>query len=369
MLRLQHVAKTYANGVAAVSDVSFDVRDGELLVLFGPSGCGKTTLLRLIAGLEEVTAGSIAWDGATIDRLPPRRRDVAMVFQEPALYPHLRVRGNLAFALKLRGLARSEIDHRIHEATAALGIEDLLERRAWELSGGQRQRVALARAIARRARLVLLDEPLSSLDAPLRMQLRREIRRIQQQFGATMIYVTHDQSEALTLGDHIAVMHAGRIEQLADPQTVYDRPATRFVAGLLGTPPMNFLEGRIERGAGDPQFVSASCDWRLPLPEAHALAGPILLGIRPEFVGASTDTDGHPEILRGVVESMDRSGPECHVRVQTPAGAVVCRVPSFVAFRIREPVALTFLPSHLCWFDPATGKAKMLESGSAVGDN
>ncbi|MGA2062281.1 MAG: ABC transporter ATP-binding protein, partial [Thermoguttaceae bacterium] len=245
-LVLENLVKTFPGGIRALDGVSLDVADGERVVLFGPSGSGKTTALRLIAGLEHPSGGTISIDGRIVNRLPPQQRDVAMVFQQHSLYPHLSVFGNLAFGLKLRRLGKAEIQSRVAETAAVLGIADLLKRKAWELSGGQRQRVALGRAIVRRPKIFLLDEPLSHLDAGLREQMRHEIVRLQQErLQATMIYVTHDQTEAMTIGQRIIALNNGRVQQIADPETLYNRPANRFVASLIGSPAMNFFPGKI----------------------------------------------------------------------------------------------------------------------------
>ena len=230
--------------VEAVRSLSLEVADGELMVLVGPSGSGKTTALRMLAGLEALDAGEVAIDGRMVNRVAPRERDVAMVFQDYALYPQMTVRDNMAFGLRRRGMERSEIDRRVGETSRTLGLDELLKRRPRELSGGQQQRVALGRALVREPRVLLMDEPLSNLDAQLRVQARGEVRRLQQEVGTTTVYVTHDQVEALTLGDRIAVMNEGRLEQVGTPEELYEQPANRFVGGFIGSPPMSFLELR-----------------------------------------------------------------------------------------------------------------------------
>ena len=252
---ISHLSKIFPGGVRAVDDLCLEVGDHELLVLMGSSGCGKTTTLRLIAGLEQPSDGQITIGGRPAERLPPRDRDVAMVFQQGALYPHLSVRGNLGFGLKLRRTPRQEISLRVEEAAIALDIAALLDRRPGELSFGQQQRVALGRAMVRRPKLFLLDEPLASLDGALRRQLRHEIRRLHQRLGTPMIHVTHNAGEAMALGQRIAILRDGRLQQAAHPQTLYDRPGNRFVAATLGNPGMNFLDGRIEQRDGRCQFM------------------------------------------------------------------------------------------------------------------
>src|SRR5882672_12061974 len=277
-IELRHVSKMYGNQVPAVLDANLDVRDGEFMILLGPSGCGKSTTLRMIAGLESVSEGEIHIGGRVVNELAPRERNIAVVFQSYALYPHMTVAENLAFGLKMHKRPVSEIETRVREASAMLGLEQVLDRKPKQLSGGQRQRVALGRALVREPAAFLLDEPLSNLDAKLRLQTRSEIAKLHQRLTATMIYVTHDQIEAMTLGDRIVVLDAGKIQQIDTPLNLYREPANRFVAGFIGSPPMNFLEGRVENG----QFITEGLTIRLPRVPRQ---GPIVLGIRPEHVG------------------------------------------------------------------------------------
>jgi multiple sugar transport system ATP-binding protein len=358
----QHVVKTYRGPIAALEDFSLEVADGELLVLVGPSGCGKTTALRLVAGLETPTRGSLHLGGRRVDGVPPQRRNVAMVFQSDTLYPHLSVYDNLAFALRMRGTARREIRQRVAQAAATLGIDDLLARRPWELSGGQRRRVALGRAITGRPAVFLLDEPLSGLDAGLRVQIRREIRRLHEQRGATMIHVTHDQAEAMTLGDRIAVLRAGRLQQVAAPAALYRRPANRFVAALVGSPPMNFCPGRIE--AGDGRFAFRGESLLLEVSPAHQAAlapyrgRTVLLGIRPEHLrrAAGEPAADHPPV-RARVQSRELLGAECHVEIRLGNAEWIVRTGDADEFRPGEEVELTLSAEHLHFFDPATEEA------------
>src|SRR5712691_8323028 len=247
---LENVVKVYPDGTEAVKELSLEIADGELMVFVGPSGCGKTTALRMVAGLEEITAGNIKIGDRVVNRLPPRERDVAMVFQNYALYPHKSVYENLAFPLKLRKLAKPEIEQRVQRIARLLELQEQLKRRPRQLSGGQRQRVAMGRAIVREPQVFLMDEPLSNLDAKLRTQMRAEISLLHRELAVTTIYVTHDQVEAMTLGERVAVMRKGELQQVAPPQELYDRPANLFVAGFIGSPAMNFLEGEIERDDG-----------------------------------------------------------------------------------------------------------------------
>ena len=352
---LNELVKVYPGGVRAVDGLSLAVPDGQLVVLVGTSGCGKTTTLRLIAGLERPTAGSVSIDGRAVDRLPPRHRDVAMVFQHHALYPHMSVRGNLGFGLKLRRTAKAEIHRRVEEAAALLDITDLLDRRPGGLSGGQQQRVALGRAIVRRPKVFLLDEPLSSLDAPLRTRMRAEIRRLHQKLGATMIYVTHDQTEAMTLGQRVAVIHDGRIQQTGDPRTVYRRPANRTVAALIGSPPMNLLDGRIESRDGRPVF----CQGRLQVPVPQEWTGrlepyldrPITLGVRPEHLGTVAGV-GRQEAL---IEAVEPGGHDSYLYLNTGAQVAIARVDPRQDFRPGQQVDLAIAPGDLHFFDAETG--------------
>ncbi|MEA2553690.1 MAG: multiple sugar transport system ATP-binding protein [Fimbriimonadaceae bacterium] len=295
------VNKVFGKDVKAVQDLSLDIKDGEFMVLVGPSGCGKTTALRIVAGLEEATSGDVFIGDARVNDVPPKDRDIAMVFQNYALYPHMTVYENIAFGLKLRELKgffweathmpkarkiRQNIDDRVHEVAKMLGIDQLLLRRPRELSGGQRQRVALARAIVRKPKVFLMDEPLSNLDAKLRIQTRAELIRLHRTLGITTIYVTHDQVEAMTMGQRMAIMKDGLLQQVDEPETVYDQPANKFVAGFVGSPPMNFFDSVIEQ-EGSAAVVNAG-DFRLPLPVGHPAAAMVgkrvTLGIRPESI-------------------------------------------------------------------------------------
>ena len=281
---LRNLVKEYDGGVQAVKGINLDIQDHEFVVLVGPSGCGKTTTLRMIAGLEEITKGEVDIGGNVVNDVPPRDRDIAMVFQNYALYPHMSVYDNMAFGLTLRKFARSEIDKRVKNAARILDIEALLERKPKALSGGQRQRVAMGRAIVRDPKVFLFDEPLSNLDAKLRVQMRAEIKELHQRLKTTTIYVTHDQIEAMTMADKIVVMELGHIRQAGPPLELYDRPANLFVAGFIGSPAMNLLEGQIEHGAFQtPDGVS----W--PLPPGQFPDGPAVYGIRPEHFRLAGD--------------------------------------------------------------------------------
>jgi multiple sugar transport system ATP-binding protein len=356
---LHDVRKTYENGFAAVHGVDLEVADGEFVVLVGPSGCGKSTTLRMIAGLESITAGTLRIGDRVVNDVPPKDRDIAMVFQSYALYPHMTVRENMAFALQLRKLPKREIEQRVGQAAGILGLEDVLDRRPKQLSGGQRQRVAVGRAIVRQPQVFLFDEPLSNLDAKLRVQTRREITHLHRRLAATMIYVTHDQVEAMTMGDRIVVMNAGRVEQIDTPMALYARPATLFVAGFIGSPAMNFLAGTIQRRDGL-HFHTEGDGPRLLVPDAWApvLAGregePLVLGIRPEHIAVAPADDGAIAARLDLVEPM---GHETIVHARAGAIALTARIAPQPLPEPGAPIALRPDPAHLHFFDARAERA------------
>jgi multiple sugar transport system ATP-binding protein len=301
-VELEHIDKTYDNGFVAVKDLNLKVEDGEFLVLVGPSGCGKTTALRMVAGLEDITGGELRIGDRRVNEVPPKDRDIAMVFQSYALYPHMTVAENIGFGLKLRKMDKSEIEKRVKEAAGMLGLDELLDRRPKQLSGGQRQRVAMGRAIVREPQVFLMDEPLSNLDAKMRVQTRAEISRIQQRLGVTTLYVTHDQVEAMTMGSRVAVMKKGVLQQVDTPQFIYDNPANLFVAGFIGSPPMNLCEGVIvPTSNGEVDVVIGENRLRVPASTVSERAIPVpdgsgrkvVVGIRPEDMqdGSLTEVD------------------------------------------------------------------------------
>jgi multiple sugar transport system ATP-binding protein len=366
-VELRGVRKEYDNGVVAVHDTDLTVEAGEFVVLVGPSGCGKSTTLRMVAGLESISAGELAIGGQVVNDVPPARRDIAMVFQSYALYPHMTVRENMAFALRLRKRPSAEIAERVNTAAATLGLTSMLDRTPKQLSGGQRQRVAIGRAIVREPSVFLFDEPLSNLDAALRGEMRREIAALHRRLAATMLYVTHDQVEAMTLGDRIVVMHEGRIAQVGTPSDVYLHPRDTFVASFLGSPPMNLLPGMLVRD-GDALGVrlagAENTVVSLPLSLAAAAqqAGveSVILGLRPEDVQAVVTENTNvttPGTLRGIIELVEPLGHEqlLHLRVGdtrlTVRGTARERPP------LGAAVALTVDPTRVHLFDSATKRA------------
>jgi multiple sugar transport system ATP-binding protein len=325
---LDELTKVYADGTRALSALSLDVADGEFVVFVGPSGCGKTTALRMIAGLEEITGGEVRLGDAVVNDLPPKDRDIAMVFQNYALYPHMSAYDNMAFGLKLRGFDKGEIDRRVRDAARILGLADVLKKRPRTLSGGQRQRVAMGRAIVRQPEAFLMDEPLSNLDAKLRVQMRAEIARLQRNLSVTTIYVTHDQSEAMTLGDRVCVLRGGFLQQVAPPQVLYERPANLFVAEFIGSPAMNLVEAELRRR--DDRLVVSFGDAELRVPDAvlverGALAGyegrTIALGIRPEDIEDAAVASA-PDRFRAVVDIREDMGSEVYLHFAVRAAPV-----------------------------------------------
>jgi multiple sugar transport system ATP-binding protein len=330
-LSFDSVGKVYSGSTRALSDFSLDVGDGELMVFVGPSGCGKTTALRMVAGLEEITEGEIRIGDRVVNDIEPRERDVAMVFQNYALYPHMSVYENIAFGLRMRHVAKKEIDRRVRQIAQVVGLADLLKRKPRELSGGQRQRVAMGRAIVRDPAVFLMDEPLSNLDARLRVQMRAEIARIQDELGTTTIYVTHDQVEAMTMGDRVCVLRKGELQQTDAPQQLYDAPTNLFVASFIGSPEMNLLEATLVHR--DDEFVVQIGEQELPVPKVLVAARPALagyvgkaiaVGIRPEHVddAALSGADGRPRLV-GRAVLMEALGSERLVHMEIAAPPVV----------------------------------------------
>ena len=387
---LEKLTKVYPNGFEAVHEFNLEVADGEFMILVGPSGCGKTTAMRMVAGLEEITSGVLRINGEVMNDVSPRDRDIAMVFQNYALYPHMTVGENIGFALKMKHTPKAEIEKKVRETTEILGLTEWIDRKPGQLSGGQRQRVAMGRAIVREPKVFLMDEPLSNLDAKLRVQMRAEVARIQRRLGVATIYVTHDQVEAMTMGDRVAVMRAGLVLQCDKPQTIYDNPLNLFVAGFMGSPSMNLFEARLSEGSTT-LFLGTQ---RIVLPPTVLTAKPslaqfanrdVVVGIRPESLAvAGTATGERPEDLiffEGDVDLVEALGSEILVHFSTDAlrveaegmysddaeglnagsitqrGEGVARVSPETQVVIGEHVRLQVNPKRLFFFDPTSGLA------------
>jgi multiple sugar transport system ATP-binding protein len=343
--------------VTVLDGIDLAIADREFVVLVGESGCGKSTLLRVIAGLDHATAGEIRIGGRRVNELEPRDRDIAMVFQSYALYPHMNVAGNMGFNLELRKRGRDEIRTKVDAAAGVLNLDTLLARFPRQLSGGQRQRVAMGRAIVRQPQVFLFDEPLSNLDAKLRVQMRTEIRALHQRLAATSIYVTHDQIEAMTMADRIVVLNAGRIEQVGTPLELYDRPATRFVAGFIGSPAMNLADGTVVRAADAVALhTDSGARWPLPAAAQPFVGARATLGVRPEALGL----DEHGA-LEGRVTVIERLGPLSYVFVDTGGVRVCCQADRHVAHRPGDAVRLSPVASMVHLFDKATGHRMSLD--------
>jgi multiple sugar transport system ATP-binding protein len=348
---IRDVRKSYGHQ-QVIHGVSVHIPDGEFVALVGPSGCGKSTLLRMIAGLEEISGGEIAIGERVVNDIAPKDRDIAMVFQNYALYPHMNVRDNMGFALRQRGTARKEIEKRVAEAARILGLEQLLERKPRALSGGQRQRVAMGRAIVRNPNVFLFDEPLSNLDAKLRVQMRSELKELHQRLQTTTVYVTHDQIEAMTLADRVVVMNGGKVEQEGPPLELYDRPQSLFVAAFIGSPPMNFLEGTVGGATG----LALDSGDRLSLPVAIPGEGRTTIGVRPEhFALAST---GWP----AVVSVVEPTGSETQITARISGNLVRVLIRGRTEVQPGETVHLAVEPGNLHVFDGATGLRRELRT-------
>ncbi len=362
-VRLVDLSKSYGRGHLAVDKVNLEIRDGEFLVLVGPSGCGKSTVLRMVAGLEEVSSGEVRIGDRVVNEVPPRERDVAMVFQNYALYPHMSVFDNMAFGLRRRKVAEPDVKLKVAETAEVLGLTGYLQRRPRELSGGERQRVALGRAMVRKPQVFLFDEPLSNLDAKLRVQMRAEIKRLHQRVGATMIYVTHDQVEAMTLGDRIAVMKKGVLQQCADPLTLYSRPANAFVAGFIGSPPINFFDAKVSADGASLESGGV----RLPLDPARrgrlSAGQGVRCGIRPEDLHLDGREGGAITVSAEVIEP---HGNETVVHWRSALGDVVSRVPGQSAPRVGDSAELRFELGRLHVFDPASERSLDVAEPAAV---
>ncbi len=350
---LKHICKTYEGDVQAVKDCNIEIKDKEFVVLVGPSGCGKSTTLRMVAGLEDITSGELYIDDKLVNDVPPKDRDIAMVFQNYALYPHMTVYDNMAFGLKIRKFSKEEIDKRVKNAAKILGIEELLDRKPKALSGGQRQRVAVGRAIVREPKVFLFDEPLSNLDAKLRVQMRAEISRLHTQLQATMIYVTHDQVEALTMADKIVVMKLGVIQQIGGPMELYNEPVNKFVAGFIGSPPMNFVDVKVEKGfISDGKFKLALTDKQKESLKKYE-GKKVVFGIRPEDLSYSKTPKADVSIS-GDLTVVEPLGSETHVFVQLKDAQLTGVIKASAVVKVGEKINLVPDMTKAKFFDPKT---------------
>lgn len=353
---LRNVSKTYENGQVAVKEASFTVADGEFMVLVGPSGCGKSTTLRMLAGLESVTEGTIEIDGEVVNDMPPKDRDVAMVFQNYALYPHMSVFDNMAFGLKLRKYSKKEIKERVIQVAETLGLTEILKRKPKQLSGGQQQRVAVGRAIVRKPKVFLFDEPLSNLDAKLRVQMRAEIARLHRDLAATMVYVTHDQTEAMTLGDRIVVMKDGIVQQIDAPLALYRRPSNLFVAGFIGNPAMNFVEGALVSSDAAQFFESSSGHIRIPMLDAGSdQIQPAIAGIRPESLKLVRNQDNATIDAERLL--MEHLGAETLIHARTGPDTFIARVKAEEAANLDTTLHFGLAAEDVHLFDTVTERA------------
>jgi multiple sugar transport system ATP-binding protein len=358
-IAFEHVDKRYSGEMLAVNDLNLEINDGEFLVLVGPSGCGKTTALRCLAGLEEITGGQIVIGDRVVNDLPPKDRDIAMVFQSYALYPHMTLFENMAFSIRMAKRPKAEIETKVREAAQILGLENLLDRKPGALSGGQRQRVALGRAIVRDPAAFLMDEPLSNLDAKLRVQTRAEIARLHQRLGTTIVYVTHDQVEAMTMGDRIAVMRDGVLQQVGTPKMLYEAPANRFVAGFIGSPAMNFLTGRVRVDGDKVALALEGVD--IPLSgRAAALArsrgadSELVVGMRPEHFDAAASASEGTISVPATVDVVEFLGNEELIHANVAGNDVVALVPSSRGVAVGDKVTLVIADSVVHAFDPGS---------------
>ena len=356
VVKLKDVTKVFDNEIYAVRDFSVDISDGEFVVLVGPSGCGKSTVLRMIAGLEDITSGDIYIEDKLMNYVAPKDRDIAMVFQNYALYPHMNVYDNISFGLKLRKVKPSEIKQRVEKAADILGISSLMHRKPKALSGGQRQRVALGRSIVRQPKVFLFDEPLSNLDAKLRVGMRTEISKLHNRLKTTMIYVTHDQVEAMTLGDRIIIMNDGVIQQYGTPVNLYDNPVNKFVAGFIGSPSMNFISGKVEKNQGL-VFKSGRLSFQIDGGDEDKLKDyvgrEIIFGIRPEDISISGEEKGTPMS----VDILEMMGNEIYLYLNIEQNTMIARVPPDTKVKEGEKINVSFDYSKAHYFDPDSEKS------------
>ncbi len=364
-LKLKGVSKTYPQNIRAVAPTSVEIEDGEFVVLVGPSGCGKSTLLRMIAGLETISEGEIRIGGRLVNNVPAKDRDIAMVFQNYALYPHMTVYENMAFGLKMRKLPKSEIDGRVRRAVDILGLNNFLDRKPKALSGGQRQRVAVGRAIVRQPKLFLFDEPLSNLDAKLRVSMRAELIKLHKRLKATMIYVTHDQVEAMSMGDRLIVLKDGIVQQIGAPLEIYDRPANQFVASFIGSPPMNFINCSIVEHEGHLFLSGSGLHVKLPAKSKAALSdvrsrnSPVALGIRPEDISERRlyDSAADDNVIKARVDFLEPLGSEVLATCSLAEHEIIVRLNPRTSARADEMIELVIDMERAKLFDPATAEA------------
>ena len=359
-ISFKHVVKTYDNGVTVIPDLNLDIKDKEFVVLVGPSGCGKSTTLRMIAGLESISEGELYIGDKVVNDVAPKNRDIAMVFQSYALYPHMTVYKNMAFALELRKTPKEEIDRKVHEAARILELEPYLDRKPKALSGGQRQRVALGRAMVRDPEVFLLDEPLSNLDAKLRTEMRSQIAALHKRLQTTFVYVTHDQTEAMTMGDRICVMKAGIIQQFDTPQELYNNPDNMFVAGFIGSPQMNFLPARVEKTGDGYTLVAGSC--KVPVSRAGLadyVGKEVILGIRPEdlHIEPAMQKKAGTAVIETRIDLDEMMGSEIYLYFEYEGQKMISRIPSKYAVKAEETVQLALDLDKIHIFDKDTEKA------------
>ncbi|WP_084301384.1 ABC transporter ATP-binding protein [Haploplasma modicum] len=368
-LLLRNINKVYPNGVQAVFDFNLEIKDKEFIVLVGPSGCGKSTTLRMVAGLEEITSGELYIDEDLVNDQAPKDRNIAMVFQSYALYPHMTVYDNMAFGLKLRKMPKNEIDDKVQNAAEILGLKEYLKRKPAALSGGQRQRVALGRAIVRNAKVFLMDEPLSNLDAKLRVQMRGELIKLHRQIETTTIYVTHDQIEAMTMADRIVVMHDGFIQQVASPKEIYDSPINKFVAGFMGTPPMNFIDVKVNKKGElyiNNQMITLPKEQVKILEDFHLIDEEVTLGFRPEDIHDS-ELEKFPNTTLNIeVDVAELLGSETNVYMNLNNSNVCAVIDGKAGIRIGDKMKMAINPAKIHFFDPETHLRLRYEKGQPI---
>ncbi len=356
-IKFEHIVKSYDGEITVIPDLNLEIKDKEFVVLVGPSGCGKSTTLRMIAGLETITGGKLYIGDRLINAVPPKDRDIAMVFQNYALYPHMSVYKNMAFALDLQHVDKKTIDQKVHEAAKMLGLEEYLDRKPKALSGGQRQRVALGRALVRNPSVFLLDEPLSNLDAKLRTEMRSQISKLHNKLGTTFVYVTHDQIEAMTMGDRICVMNAGEVQQFDTPRALYNKPCNLFVAGFIGSPQMNFIDARVEKADSGCKYEIVFGDTRVPSDrdELEPYVGKdVILGIRPDDLHVEKEYAKGGNAIQATVDLDEMMGSETLIHIEYAGSRLIAKTPSTVTEQIGDAIGLYVDPAKVHVFDKDT---------------